>query len=165
MAKLRQFKDDAKPESKRRREKNRREAKDRAMRNAARRDAIKRGAAKKGDGKDIDHKDGNPQNNSPSNLRSVSPSKNRSLKGSKNGMSKKNKYAGGGEVGGVADYKSLVQQLYGTVGGEQAAKDIARRGMSINPMPGKFHTPSVKKPSGVKAARTLKGGGLCRKRR
>jgi hypothetical protein len=161
MARRGQFKDDAKPESKRRREKNRREAKDRASRNAARRDAIKRGVAKKGDGKDIDHKDGNPSNNSRSNLRAVAPGKNRSLKGSKNGMSKKKKYADGGEVSAL-NYQQMVQELYGQYG-ESMVKDMAQRGIKAGGS--RVKVPGVQKPQGPKMATTLRGGGKVKKRR
>ncbi len=161
MARRGQFKDDAKPESKRRREKNRREAKDRASRNAARRDAIKRGVAKKGDGKDIDHKDMNPQNNSRGNLRAILPEKNRSLKGSKNGMSKKKKYAAGGEVQ-PAQYQDLVQQLYGQYG-ESMANDMARRG--LNAGGSRVTVPSIKKPNAPAPAKKLAGGGAIKRNR
>ena len=51
----------------------------RSKRVLARRKMIKKGKARKGDGKDINHKDGNPQNNSMSNLESMSASKNRAM--------------------------------------------------------------------------------------
>jgi hypothetical protein len=51
----------------------------RSKRVLARRKMIKKGKARKGDGKDVNHKDGNPQNNSMSNLESMSASKNRAM--------------------------------------------------------------------------------------
>ena len=81
---------------------------------------------------------------------------------------KKKKYAGGGTVGAgqqIPDYNQLVQQLYGTVGGEQAAKDLMRRGMSTIPSPGRAHAPTVKKPMGATPANKLRCGGAVKKRR
>lgn len=51
----------------------------RSKRVLARRKMVKKGKVHKGDGKDVNHKDGNPQNNSMSNLESMSASKNRSI--------------------------------------------------------------------------------------